>query len=85
MRVEVQIGTIEIDALPKGMSPETLRSEIVHGLEGCVLKNGVPGYGATRRGASEDVGTPGNPPSQMGIELAHKIYRGIWQSSNPSG
>ena len=37
MRVEVEIGTIEVDALLEGMSAEGLRAAVVEALEGEII------------------------------------------------
>lgn len=73
MRVEVQIGTIEIDALPQGVSAEWLRAAVVVALAAEIRAGAVPGLA----GVSADAIAPAVPSQGLGTQIAHDILRGL--------
>ncbi|MCH4561927.1 MULTISPECIES: hypothetical protein [Halomonas] len=72
MRVEVEIGTIEVDALPEGVTVEALRTSIVAELTAQIRASGVPKVGDSGRAPprGENYGASDAP----GVEIARRIY-----------
>ena len=73
MIVEVEIGTIQVNALPEGVTADALRTEIVAGLTMQVKAGGIAGVESGNGLVSGDI-APGGFDT-LGTEIAHKIYR----------
>lgn len=77
MRVEVEIGSIEIDALPEGVSTERLRAEIVGALEAEILAGAVPTAPLSGSRADLVKRIPPGRAAGLGAEVAAAIYEGL--------
>jgi hypothetical protein len=77
MRVEGEIGTIEIDALPEGMSAEELRAAVAGALEAQIRAGGAPGAPPSGSRAGEGTRVAVGKAGGLGIEVAAAIYEGL--------
>jgi hypothetical protein len=77
MRVEVEIGTIEIDALPEGTTEEALRASVKTLLEQQVLgfRPVANHVAAPRRG--QNVESPEPTQASNTLRLAREIARAV--------
>jgi hypothetical protein len=70
MRIEVEIGMIEIDALPEGVSAEGLRAAVVVALAADIRAGAVPGLA----GQPADAIAPAGPAHALGARIVRDIY-----------
>jgi len=73
MSVEVEIGAIEIDVLPEGVSAEGLRAAIVGALEAQIRAGAVPGLA----GQPADAAAPAGPAEALGARIVRDVYGGL--------
>ena len=78
MRVEVQIGTIEVDSLPQGMSAERLRVAVPEALEALIRAGGVSGTPVSGSRGSEYSRTAFGATG-LSAKVAVAIYDGVWR------
>jgi hypothetical protein len=76
MKVEVQIGTIEIDALPEGMSAEGLRAAVIGALQSRILADGLPGIPSAGGSANTHDDAPGGA---IGAQIANEVFGELGQ------
>ena len=72
MRVEVEIGTIQVDALPEGVTVDALRTEIIAGLTAHLEAGGIAGV-ESAKGVVTSSAEPREFDS-LGAQIAHKIF-----------
>lgn len=75
MRIEVEICTIEVDALPAGVTVEGLRAAVVQALEARIRAGGVPGLPGSGEGGFARLAVVGS--SGLSAEIASGIQEGL--------
>ncbi|MFG0251349.1 MAG: hypothetical protein ACF8NJ_00580 [Phycisphaerales bacterium JB038] len=75
MKIEVEIGTIEVDALPEGVTVEALRTAISGALTKRISTEGIAGIAPSRTAPRPEV--PDTPVAALGAKIAAGIHGGL--------
>ncbi len=81
MRIEVEIGTLAIDALPEGFSADQLKSAVVDQLSLSLRKAASAPVGAPAAAASR--AAPAAETPAMGEQIASRIHNEIARAAQP--
>ncbi len=76
MKIELQIGTIEVDSLPSGMEAEALRPAIAAELERRIREGGIDTFGAHAPPAP-NISSPTRSSDGLAESIADTVYRGL--------